>query len=270
MSTGTLIAHSPKFNSKLVTVDALRSLPVPEALGARHRPVPHATLVETIHREIERRGYMVKREQLALGKDGAALFGVIDLVPQVLQADVTDDGLDVVAPVVEIDATRGQSFGFRNATDQSMSIQAVAGSRVFVCDNLALSGSMFAMKRKNSTRLDLSDAVAIGFDKFIVHIQSLEIQIERLADTRLNDARAKIVAYDAFASGVVPIRLFDDVQRNYFNPDESWTDVTPRTLFGLHNAFTRAIRDLTPTREFSASVALGKYFGMVTVDGEVI
>jgi len=258
MSTSTLVAHSPKFNSKLVNIDALRALPEPQALGARHKPVPHAALVDAIHNEIALRGYEVKREQLALGKDGAALFGVIDLQPSTALA-VRDD--------------RGQSFGFRNATDQSMSIQAVAGSRVFVCDNLALSGSMFAMKRKNSTRLDLSDAVATGFDKFAIHIQTLEVQIERLSGTKLSDARAKIVAYDVFASGIVPIRLFDDVARNYFQPKDDWTDVTPRTLFGLHNAFTRAIRDLNPTREFSVSVALGKRFGMTAddiVDGEVI
>lgn len=246
--SSTLTAHSPKFESKLTSYDALTRLPHPPSLGNAHKPVPHHALVEAIRMEAGQRGYMVKREQLALGKKDAALFGVIDLEPTV--------------PVISASGDRGMSFGFRNSTDRSMAIKAVAGERVFVCDNLAMSGSMFAMERKNTTGLDLHDAVARGFDKFLIHIVALDIEIVRLEETTLTDDEAKRTAYDVFAAGVVPIRLFDDVERFYFHPTDDMTDCLPRTLYGLHNAFTRALQDLTPVRLFGASVALSKQFGI--------
>jgi hypothetical protein len=248
----TLIAgHNPKFNSMLTTLDALRLLPDPPALGVRHHPVPHAVLVDGLLREVQRRGYRTSRTQLALGAHGAALFGILDLVP-------TQEG----SPVAHEE--RVLSLGFRNATDQSLAIQGVAGAHVLVCDNLTLSGETFAFKRKNTTGLDLGDAIASGFDRFLHHAHLLDRQIERLSGTTLPDGPAKHVIFDVFNAHIVPLRLFDDVSRFYFHPSDDQPDCLPRTAWGLQNAFTRAMRDLTPLRRFGATQRLGRVFGLST------
>jgi uncharacterized protein DUF932 len=251
-----LVVHNPKFDAKLCGIDALRALPFPAALGRMHKPIPHIALIETLQAEVEARGWLIKREQLALGREGAALFGVMDLV-------LPNSDLVVVEG-------QGISFGFRNSTDSSLGLQGVAGSRVFVCDNLALSGSMFAIKRKNTTGLDLGAAIAWAFDKFLKHARNLGINIARLAETTLDDAAAKLRIYDVFAKHIIPIRLFDDVNRFYFKADENTPDCQPRTAWGLHNAFTRAMKDLSPIRGFGANVALGNQFALDTIDGEVV
>jgi len=242
--SSTLCAHSPKFNSKLVDLAHLRNLPEPMALGRMHKPVHHATLVDAIRGEVDKRGYMIAREQLALAANSAALFGVMDLVPA-----------EASAGVGMIPGVRGLSFGFRNAIDQSMGIKAVAGARVFVCDNLALSGSMFALSRKNTTGLDLGDAMALGFDKFLQHATALDISIARLEARILGDGEAKAVIFDIFSARVLPSRLFDDVDRFYFKA----TDETP-------------MKDLSPVRGFGANVALGNLLGLRAdaIDGEVV
>ena len=256
MNSSTLIAHSPKFASKLVSRDALIALPEPQALGVRHKPVPHHELLTAITEEIERRDYKIVREQLALGAKGAALFGVLDLA-EAVQKDGQPE--------------RGVSFGFRTSTNSTLSIKAVAGQRVFVCDNLALSGSMIAFQRKSTTLLDLKHVISLGVDKFIEHEYALEIQIEELGARMLTDGQAKEKIFDIFNQGLVPVRLFPDVARAYFQPLESETDCQPRSEWGLHNAFTRAMRDLTPVSLFNASVRLGRAFGIgEVVDGEVI
>lgn len=247
----TLALHNPKFDAKLTTLDALRTLPAPVAMGTYHKPVPHATLVDAIHGEIDKRGYQVGREQLALAAKRNALFGVIDLAPKA-----------AIAEGMLRTGERGLSFGFRNATDQSLALRAVAGSRVFVCDNLALSGSMFAMERKNTTGLDLGDAVARGFDKFLAHAEVLEIEITKLSAKVLTDGAAKQIVFDVFAARIIPVRLFDDVEQFYFHPADDMLDCQPRTAWGLHNAFTRAMKDLSPVRGFGANVALGNFFGL--------
>lgn len=262
----TLSAHSPKFASKLVTIDQLAAMPEPVAMGRVHRPVPHIKLVDAIRNEITNRGFEINRSQFALGAKGAALFGVMDLV-DTHPGGHTADQL----------RGRGISFGFRSSTNQELAIKAVAGTRVFVCDNLALSGDLIAFNRKSTTMLDLGAVIAAGFDKFLQHTQTLDTQIERLESTSLSDGEAKQFVYDIFAAAIMPVRLFDDVNRFYFKPADDMIDCQPRSLWGLHNACTRAMKDLTPVRVFGATVMLGKVFGLVAsgqpqlpvIDGEL-
>lgn len=246
--SSTLTTMNQRFQSKLTTYEALAKLPAPPSLGPIHKPVHHALLVDAIRREMEARGWTVAREQYALSKNAQKLFGVIDLQPNV--------------PMISAVGERGLSFGFRNSTDRSLAIRGVAGERVFVCDNLSMSGTTFAMDRRNTTNLDLRDAVAAGFDKFLVQIAALDLELVKLQETPITDDEAKLIAFDAFAEGILPVRLFDDVERHYFRPEPGMTDCEPRSLWGLHNAFTRALQSLAPARMFSASVAVSRHFGI--------
>ena len=246
MSISTLSAHSPKFGSKLVTLDHLRTLPEPVALGSRHKPVPHAVLIDALLAEVERRGFTAVRSQLALGAKGAALFGVLDLQPTTLVP-----GQD-----------RGIAFGFRSSTNETLAIKAVAGTRVFVCDNLAMAGDMIAFLRRSTTGMDLRDVIATGFDKFLEQSHLLDLHVELMSLTPMSDIAAKELIFDIFYNAVLPARLFEDVARFYFKPTDEMTDCQPRTRWGLHNAFTRAMRDLPPVRLVGATVALGHAFGM--------
>lgn len=145
----------------------------------------------------------------------------------------------------------------------------VAGSHVFVCDNLALSGSVFAFKRKNTTGLDFGSMIATGFDKFLLQAEAFDVQVARLQGTVISADRAKTVIYDIFAARVLPVRLFDDVNRFYFDADaETVPEVASNrgNVWGVHNAVTRAMRDLSPVRQFGATVALGRQLSIVDVD----
>lgn len=232
--------------SPLVTRADLRSMPLPVSLGAQHNPIPHHMLVEYLHVEAQERGYSVEREQYALGMSGSALFGVMDLMPP---------------GVVDV-AERGLSLGFRNSTNSTLAIKVVAGTRVFVCDNLALSGDLIAVLRRNTKGLDLGAALTAGFDTFLRHASTLDLQIARLQATTITDLEAKAWVFDVFAQKVVPIHLFDDVSQAYFG--QVGEDCAPRTAWGLHNAFTRGLKKLGPTSAFNANVALGRAFGMTT------
>lgn len=256
MSTSTLKIGNDKFGSKLCQRGDLLALPEPIARGSRHKPIPLSMLVDRLSQEIDARGYVITREQLALCRDGQALFGVMDLVR------VTDQ-------VLMDRGERGMSFGFRASTNSSLALKGVAGTRVFVCDNLALSGSMIAFQHKSTTRLDFNHMVSAGFAKFQDQTAQLDVQIEELQITQLTDGTAKQQIFDIFNSGVCPVRLFGDVAQFYFRPTDAQTDCQPRTAWGLHNAFTRAMKDLPPLSLFSASMRLGKAFQM-GVPGEVI
>ena len=263
--SSNLSAHSPKFQSFLTTRDALRNLPEPAPLGPMHRPIHHAKLVDALIAEVERRGLDVVRDAFALSKDRSVIFGVMDLAPKSGVGPA-----ELAAAGIAMNADRGLSLGFRSGNNRQVAIKLVAGNHVFVCDNLAMMGDVIAMKRMHTTGLDLGDAIGSGFDKFLTQARILDEHIARLNDSRISDEAARSIAFAVFAQGIVPSRLLDDVDRFYFRPGDDMTDCQPRSLWGLHNAFTRAMHDLTPTRLMSSSVALGKYFGMVVEDKRLL
>ncbi len=80
----------------------------------------------------------------------------------------------------------------------------------------------------------------------------------------MTDTRAKEVIYDAVAQDVVPARLLPKIHGFYFRPTDERPDCQPRTLWGLHNAFTRALQELKEARAWKASSDLGRLFGLVS------
>lgn len=243
MSSSNLMAHA---GAHLATLEELKALPEPQRLGAHHEPIPHYLLAMALEIEAMERGFDVTRSQFALGMSGSALFGVMDLMPT-----------GVVAA-----EERGLSLGFRNSTNSALAIKVVAGSRVFVCDNLCLSGDMIAVLRRNTSGLDLESAVKSGFEKFQQHASSLDIKIMQLQAKLISDLEAKARVFDIFAQRVVPVHLFDDVEKFYFHPTDDQLDCQPRSEWGLHNAFTRAIKKMKPITGFEATVELGRAFGL--------
>lgn len=237
----TLIAH---VDAQKVTRASLAALPAPEALGPRHRPIPHEELVDAIHAEADSRCLRIAKEEFALGHGGATLFAVFDFSREMSAGET------------------GFALGLRSSQDQSLALRGAAGARVFVCDNLALAGSVFAFNRKHTNRLDLAQTIRTGFDRYEQDASHLQSHIERLRADEIGDGRAKDVIYEALAQRVIPMRLFHDIHAAYFQPSEVRPDCAPRTLWGLHNAFTRALKRLSPQSAWSANVGLGRLFGL--------
>ena len=247
----TLCVHSKRFNAEHVTFDALKALPDPVIMGSHHRPIRHDVLIDGFRQEAAIRNLTITREQFALGAKDAALFGVMDF---------TRTEQTALVPVET--GPSGLSLGFRSANDMSLAVKAVAGARVFVCDNLALSGEMFAISRKHTTGLDLIVAIRIGFDKFLGQADTLAAQIADLNDRLLDDVSAKVLIFDLFNTGILPVKLFADVNQFYFEQSDERPDCLPRTVWGLHNAVTRSIKSLKPVPAFQRTVAVGKFFGL--------
>jgi len=251
----TLCVHSARFNAQHVSYDALAALPEPPVLGPHHKPIPHHVLIDGFRQEAAARRMTIVQEQFALGAKGAALFGVMDF---------EHTTATVLGP--EIPTETGLSLGFRSANNLSLAIRAVAGARVFVCDNLALSGDMFAISRKHTNGLDLEAAIRLGFDKFLGQACNLATQIANLNVGEITDEAAKVLIFDVFSLAVLPVKLFADVNRFYFEQSDERPDCRPRTAWGLHNAITRAIKDLKPVPAFAATVATGRFFGLTGTD----
>jgi Domain of unknown function (DUF932) len=240
-ATATLIA------GKATTMDlaGLKRLPAPEVLGTRHKPIPHYELVTTIHERLAQRDYKVAAEEFAVQRrNGAMLYGTVVLEKGEV-AGLARDG-------------QGFALGIRAANDGKCQIQLAAGVRVFVCSNGAFSADCIMLKRKHMLSLDIVGAIDAGLDAYANRMKTFIAQQDRARTLKLPDDKAKVLIYNVFVEGFMPQRSLPAVHENYFAPTPDMTDCAGRTLWALHNAFTREVRTMPPAPAFRATTHLGR------------
>jgi len=245
---GTLMAHC---GAEYVTRDELRTIETPEPMGRWHKPIPHIELVETLDKVLTGSGIEIAKEQFAVQKKGRVLFATFDFAPSEGLAD-TPEG-------------RGHAMGFRGANDQSMPLEIAVGGRIFVCDNMAFAPGLVSLKRKHTIGLDLAAELNTAVGRFVEQTGSLTKMLEAAEEKVLTEDQAKVLIFDAFTKHeVMPSRLFPKVARFFFEPteEESPESTDRRSLMDLHNAFTRAAKELKPNRRFDATAKLG---GLLTL-----
>jgi hypothetical protein len=244
MSTNaTLMVHCGGIRR---TRDELGTLATPSPT-LTWRPVPHADLVAALTEGLAARGVEIVREEFCtLGRDDAKLLGTLDLR---------------IAGLDSPDLAMG--LGLRAANDKSLAIQFVAACRVFVCDNWAFSGSAEAvfLRRKHTARLDIRAVVPGTVEQFLERAGAFRLDIDRMRNEALTEARAKEILHDAFASGLMPLRLFPVVSQLYFKDEIQAAKFPERSLWSLNKAMTEAVKLLRPAPQQSCGLAIGRMFG---------
>jgi hypothetical protein len=90
-----------------------------------------------MHEELERRDIRVAKEEYAIQREGNYLF-----------AALTTNWLDT--------GETAAAIAFRHSNDKSEAMKMYAGVRVFICDNMVLSGDEIILNRKHTTRLNVA------------------------------------------------------------------------------------------------------------------
>jgi hypothetical protein len=230
-----LILH---VNSDAVSREALAVLPRVESTPY-FQPIQHIELVEGIEKALDNKGLKIQDEKLGLRRDGAMLFGVMKVGYQETQDFVT-------------------TLGFRQALDRSMSIQMIAGVSVFVCDNMAFSGSSIILRQKHSWRFSLAGELSGAVSRWQQKADSFVVGIDFLKSQSLTNTEAKAMICDAFAQGIMPLRFLPDVVHEYLKPRHE--EFAPRTAWSLQNSFTEVQKQMPLTTRMVASQDIGKFF----------
>ena len=198
------------------------------------KPVAHSVLMDAVEESLAFRHIRIQRSEFALSKDGMKMFGLIE-VNQVYEG-------------VQF------AIGLRNANDKSMSLAMTAGYRVFVCDNMALTGDFYPLKAKHTKNLDMVESVSMGIDRIQRNWQPLRQEIDRKRSTYLEEYAAKLLIFDAFTKHKLPVSLFNSVTRSF----KETLDDGLTTLWNLENNFTEAFKMLKPTSQFEVAAKLPK------------
>lgn len=243
MNGANLVSH---VDTALVSYNDLKSIMPPNSTRYWN-PTAHVELVDTLKSELVARGFGIAREQYAVGNNGLKLFGTFDLDGQIL-------------PGI------GNAIGFRHSNDKRIAREIVGGARVFVCDNMSFSGDTVIMHQKHTWFNHLKDGIKSGLDRWMGKQVRLCGDIQRLESTVVTDKDAQALFAKALFEGKITQKTFNIAYDLYFNKaaaqPESFADCAPRTAWGLHNAFTRALKESNANVAFSNTIELGKVFGL--------
>jgi hypothetical protein len=265
MSTPDVVVGAPRraaesvlshFASRLVALEDLAAIPAGERLGPRHKPVPHIEFVTAVKDAFLERGYAVGKELYSVTREGARLFGTLDLLPTTGRS--LTDGMD-----------GGMAVGLRHSNDAAFALGVIAGLRVFVCDNLCFSGGRSLLRRKHTTGLELRSEIDRGMERTFHSFQDLACLVDNLRNTPLSDGQAKLLIYDLALDGhvIAPSQL-GKVHSWYFEPEQvasdgdverGFDDVQARTAYSVMSAVTRTTRGLAPQRQQEIGVDLANY-----------
>jgi hypothetical protein len=244
MATSALVLHR---GARPVTAEELRGYRPPAAEGRWH-PIAHARVLDVVTTTLREAGYDVKGERLGLAKDGNRFFGTLDL------------GTPLASGV-------SLAVGVRNSTDKSFPLGFCAGSRVFVCDNLAFRSELL-VRRKHTLNGERNFVRAIGsaVTTLASFRESEAERVRRLLTTTLTDDQADALILRSWERGIVGARELPRVLKEWRSP--SFEEFEPRTAWSLLNAFTGALRDRASSQPAAYANQTIRLNGLLTFRGE--
>lgn len=229
-----------------VTLPEIEGLPDPKALGSQHKPWHLGEVVNTLLRVAGENGFDVVGEDYALARKDGMLLGVLQL----------EKGKGFKLGGLEAK----QALGFRSSVNQATSLQIVAGGAVMVCDNMILSGNTVMVTKRHTLHMNLLKEVRNGFDRYLGQQDDLKDGIQRLEERDLSSEEVKGIVYDSILNYGVPSGCIRTIDKFYFQ--EKPEDCSPRTAWGLHNAFTRALKVSPAFSQFEHTRSIGEMFGL--------
>jgi len=184
-------------------------------------PIAHGKVLSAVEELLGESGFSIAKARYGLSRGDAQFFGTLDLRSSIA------NGVTL-------------AVGIRNSTNQTLPLGFVAGSRVFVCDNLAFRSELL-VNRKHTLN------GGARFREAIVHaVKELETfrevehkRIELMRATEIDDVRAESFMLRAFDRNVVSHRVLRDVINGWYRPEHEAFGF--RTLWSLYNAFTGAL-----------------------------
>jgi hypothetical protein len=206
------------------TRDEVVAVPTP-APSKRHYPVPHGDLIDLIQKTVERTGLQVVDEAFALSHEGNRMFGLLGLKGP-------DDRPDYQ-----------QTLGFRSAHDQSMKISTAAGSRIFVCDNMAFTGE--DVVHRMHTRHAMDDLPGL-LTASIGRLGDLRADQNRRFDAykeyELTDTQVNDTLIHSLDAGVISSSKIRQVLDEYREPRHPEFREGGMTAWRLFNAYTEILK----------------------------
>ncbi len=230
-----MMVHAGGWDASLAD---LASVPVPEHTES-YIAVPYPRLLEEVKLQIPRFGLKVHDERFALARDGNQMFGVLSCT----NGHVADWCL---------------AIGIRSSYDRSLAVGLVAGSHVFVCDNLSFHGETeFTRKHTVHVFRDLPDMVYKLLSGVSAMQSRIAAEIEAMKSRWVDDTTAHHLMVLSVRRNALPVSKIPKVIEVW---DGSLPDDPPRTAWNLYNAFTSVQKTRSPREQMEGTLRLTQIF----------
>jgi hypothetical protein len=190
---------------------------------------------------VPRFGLTVESQEFALAREGSQMFGVLTCTNGHNAGDYA------------------LAIGLRNSYDRSLSVGLVAGTRTFICDNLAFSGEV-RMNRKHTVHVfrDLPDLIYRMLSQVSSMRSRIDAEIAAMKVRELPPAQAHHLMVEAIRANVLPASRLPKVIEAWDEPRH--TEFSPRTAWSLFNAFTEVQKGTCPRAQMEGSLRLSSLF----------
>jgi hypothetical protein len=205
---------------RAVSLDELGTFKAPAPTG-RHFPIDHTKVRSRVLEVLDTAGYAVRREVIAVAKGGDRFFGVLDLSAR-LNGDVS------------------LAVGMRSSYDKSLCLSLCFGTRVFLCDNLAMVAENH-VKRKHTRHGEqrFNAGIAEAISRLSSFKEEEERRIDRLKATPVSDVLAESTILKSWERGITSVWDLADLLKEWREPEfEAFKE---RNGWSLYNAFTRVL-----------------------------
>jgi len=249
IGTSTMMAHC---GGQEVNFADLAQIPVPEDTQS-YSAVGHTDFVHSMYKHAERllapRGFKLDGERYVLDKQGNRLFFIHHY----------QNG----------DTKLQMAMGCRNSYDKSMKAAVSFGARVFVCDNLMISGDINIMRRHTGKVLDHLN------EQIILNMYKASDGWDDMRQDRDTFAEYTIDEDDGYAlMGLIKSRTAGEKEatRRILTTDTQWKSIQNyweepkheyeggnRTLWAWYNSFTFDFRSLKPNEQLQKHASLHQF-----------
>lgn len=228
---------------RTASIDEVANVTTPPSTRT-HYPLPHLDFVQRTSMALTSQGYRIVNQSHALAKGGDRYFGVFEIA-----LDSAPSGGEY-----------GWILGLRNSHDKAYKAGIVAGSRVFVCDNLAFSGqvSISRVHTRYCSR-DLIHLTSRAISKINDHFGLMNKRVEAYKNHEIKDRVAHDLIIRAVDNRAIMPKDIPHVLQEWRKP--SHEDFGPRNAWSLFNAFTENHKRIgTPSTLVKRSEALHGLF----------
>ena len=157
----------------------------------------------------------------------------------------------------------GWVVGIRNSHDMTYPAGLVAGTRVFVCDNLCFSGEVrISRKHTRFAERDLRHLTARAVGQLGDRFRGLDQRVGAYKAERINNARAHDIVIRAVDCAAITPAQIPDVLLEWRKP--SHEEFSARNAFSLWNAFTEVFKSVNPHTALRRGEALHGLFDAET------
>ncbi len=204
--------------------DRVDACPTPPATPT-WQPIPHAHLLDLVVQTLSHAGLSVVNQAHALSREGQRYFGLMQV----------RNG--------QTDRDYGFVVGVRNSHDQSFPAALCVGSAVFVCDNLAFSGSVvLARKHTRFIVRDLPQLVGRAVGQLGTLRQDQDDRLAAYKATAVSDRLAHHLLVSLIDARVLPVTRLPGALQQWREPDHAQFAEAGKTGWRLFNAVTESIK----------------------------